>query len=359
MPPIPQVDVRAQYAPLIPELERAFARVLESGRFIFGPEVQGFEQEAAAYLGTRHAIGVANGTDAIVVALDALGIGPGDEVICPSFTFYATAEAIARVGATPVFADIDPATLNIDPADVADRITPGTRAIMPVHLFGRPAPVAELEEFGLPIVEDAAQAFGAGGIAGSIVSTFSFFPTKNLFCLGDGGLITVNDDELAEKIRMLRFHGSRATKTFEYVGYNSRLDAVQAAMLRVFLPHLDEWNRLRREAAARYAELGLGEACELPVDEPGHVYHVYCVRTAEREQLAQALASAEIQSASYYQPPLHLQPALAYLGYREGDFPETEKAAAENLCLPLWAGISAEQQEQVVAAVRSAAAVKV
>jgi dTDP-4-amino-4,6-dideoxygalactose transaminase len=285
-------------------------------------------------------------------------VGPGDEVICPSFTFYATAESIARRGATPVFADIDPVTLNLDPADVADRITPRTKAIMPVHLFGRPAPVAELSELGLPVIEDAAQAFGAGGIAASVASTFSFFPTKNLFCVGDGGLIAVNDAELAHRIRMLRFHGSQAKKTFEYVGYNSRLDALQAAFLRIFLPHLDGWNRQRREAAARYDAL-LEGVVERPVDEPGHVYHMYCVRSPERDRISEALAAAEIGHAVYYQPPLHLQPALSYLGYGEGDFPETEKASRENLCLPLWAGISAGVQEQVVSVVRRAATVSV
>jgi dTDP-4-amino-4,6-dideoxygalactose transaminase len=356
---IPHVDVKAQYAPLIPQLERAFRAALDSGRFIFGPEVEGFEREAAEYLGARETIGVANGTDALVLTLDALDIGPGDEVICPSFTFYATAESIARRGATPVFAEIDPVTLNLDPADVADRVTPRTKAIMPVHLFGRPAPIAELLELGRPVIEDAAQAFGAGGIVQTVAATFSFFPTKNLFCLGDGGLIAVNDDELGERIRMLRFHGSRAKKAFDYVGYNSRLDALQAAVLRIFLPHLDDWNRQRREAAARYGELGLGEICELPLDEAGHVYHMYCVRSPERDRLSEALKAAEIGHAAYYRPPLHLQPALSYLGYKEGDFPETEKASRENLCLPLWAGISAEQQEQVVSAVRAAATVSV
>jgi dTDP-4-amino-4,6-dideoxygalactose transaminase len=355
VPPIPHVDVKAQYAPLIPELKEAFARTLETGRFIFGPEVEGFEREAAEYLGVEQAVGVANGTDAIVLVLDALGIGDGDEVVCPSFTFYATAEAIARRGATPVFADIDPGTLNLDPADVERRITARTKAIMPVHLFGSPAPVEELRRFGLPLVEDAAQAFGAAGIATSIASTFSFFPTKNLFALGDGGLIAVNDAELAERLRMLRFHGSQEKKEFEYLGYNSRLDALQAAMLRVFLPHLDGWNRQRREAAARYAELGLGELVELPPDDPGHVYHMYCVRSAERERLAAALAEAGIGFASYYEPPLHLQPAFRYLGYAEGQFPKTEKAARENLCLPLWAGIGERQQAEVVGVLRRAA----
>jgi dTDP-4-amino-4,6-dideoxygalactose transaminase len=351
---IKHVDVKAQYAPLIPELKDAFARTLESGRFIFGPEVEAFEREAAEYLGVEHAIGVANGTDAIVIVLDAMEIGPGDEVICPAFTFYATAEAIVRRGATPVFADIEPATLNLDPADVERRLTQRTRAIMPVHLFGRPAAVDELARLGLPVIEDAAQAFGSPGIATSVASTFSFFPSKNLFALGDAGLISANDVELAERIRMLRFHGSRAKKEFLYVGYNSRLDAVQASMLRIFLRHLDEWTQLRREAAARYAELGLGEIAELPVDEPQHVYHMYAVRTTERARLSQALTEGEIEHAAFYTTPLHLQPALRFLGYSEGDLPETERAARENLCLPLWAGISEAQQTEVVAALRRA-----
>jgi dTDP-4-amino-4,6-dideoxygalactose transaminase len=356
--PIPLVDVKAQYAPLIPELEARFSAVLESGRFIFGPEVEEFEREAAAFLGVPHTIGVANGTDALVLVLDALGIGRGDEVICPAFTFYATAEAIARVGATPVFADIDPVTLNLDPEDVAPRITARTKAIMPVHLFGRPLPLAELSTLGPPVIEDAAQAFGAEGVARTgVCSTFSFFPTKNLFALGDGGLVACLDDDIAERIRMLRFHGSRDKKTFELVGANSRLDAVQAAMLRVFLPRLTGWNRARREAAARYADLGLGEIVELPADEPGHVYHMYVVRTARRAEIAEALTEAGVASASYYVTPLHLQPAMAYLGVRAGSLPETERAAAENLALPMWGGISREQQERVVEAVRSAVGV--
>jgi len=355
VPPIPHVDVKAQYAPLIPALEEAFARVLRSGRFIFGPEVEAFEEEAAAYLGVEEAVGVANGTDALVIALDGLGIGDGDEVVCPAFTFFATAEAIARRSAVPVFADIDPQTLNLDPDDVERRITERTKAIMPVHLFGRPAPVAALRNFGLPLLEDAAQAFGSPGIATSIASTFSFFPSKNLFALGDGGLVAVNDEQIAERIRMLRFHGSRAKKEFEYIGYNSRLDAIQAAALRIFLPELDRWTKERREAAARYADLGLGELVELPADEPGHVYHMYCVRSVERDAFADALADAQIGHAAFYTTPLHLQPALRYLGYSEGDLPETEKAAREGLCLPLWAGITEEQQAEVVAVLRRAA----
>ena len=349
--PIPHVDVKAQYAPLIPELEAAFSRTLDSGKFIFGPEVEAFERETAELLGVQDCVSCANGTDALVLVLDALEIGPGDEVVCPAFTFYATAEAIARRGATPVFADIDPVTLNLDPADVERRITERTKALIPVHLFGRPAP--DLSGFGVPVIEDAAQAFGAGGIATSIASTFSFFPTKNLFALGDCGLIAVNDADLAERLRMLRFHGSRAKKTFEFVGYNSRLDAMQASFLRIFLRHIGAWNTQRREAAARYTEL-LDGLVATPEDEAGHVYHVYCVRSPERDHLAAALAAAEIGFAVYYSPPLHLQPALAYLGHAEGDFPETEKASRENLCLPLWAGISEEQQSEVVSVLKGA-----
>jgi dTDP-4-amino-4,6-dideoxygalactose transaminase len=355
VPQIPLVDVRAQYAPLLDELKERIAEVLDSGRFILGPHVRAFEEEAATYLGAKHAIGVGNGTDAIVIALDALDIGPGDEVVCPSFTFYATAEAIVRRGATPVFAEVDAQTLNLDPDDVRRRLTPRTKAIIAVHLFGRPAALDELAALGIPILEDAAQAFGAQGVGRTgVVSTYSFFPTKNLFALGDGGLVTSDDEEVADRVRLLRFHGSRAKKDFELIGYNSRLDELQAAALRLFLPHLEEWNRSRREAAARYAELGLGEVCELPQDEPGHVYHVYVVRSPERDRIAEHLAAAGIASKAYYDTPLHRQPALRFLGGEDGDFPVTEQASRENLALPLWAGIGADVQEQVVAAIREA-----
>ena len=357
--PVPLVDVRAQYERLIPQILARFQEVLESGTLILGPNVQAFEEEAAAYLGVPRTIGVANGTDALVLVLDALEIGAGDEVICPSFTFYATAEAIMRTGATPVFADIDPVTLNVDPDDVAAKLTERTRAIMPVHLFGRPADLGAFEELGVPIIEDAAQAFGAQGVATTgVASTFSFFPTKNLFALGDGGLIAANDEELADRITLLRFHGSKDKKDFEAVGYNSRLDELQAAVLRLFLGEADGWNGARREAAARYEQLGLGELCELPPDEPGHVYHMYVVRSPERDRFAEALAAAEIGHASYYVTPLHLQPALRYLGWKEGSLPETERAARENLALPMWAGIPAETQDRVVATIREAAAVR-
>ncbi len=355
---IPLVDVKAQYAPLIPLLRERFAEVLESGRLIFGPEVEAFEREAAAYLDVPETVGVANGTDALVLALEAIGVGRGDEVVCPAFTFFATPEAIARTGATPVFADVDPVTLNLDPEDVAARITRRTRAIVPVHLFGRPAPLAELAALGLPLVEDAAQAFGAPGVAGAgICSTFSFFPTKNLFALGDGGLVACRDGEVAARVRKLRFHGSEDKRTHELVGTNSRLDAVQAAMLRVFLPRLAGWNEARRQAAGRYAELGLGEAVELPLDEPGHVYHMFVVRSRDRDRLLSALQEAGIGCAAYYATPMHLQPAFRHLGYEPGSLPETERAAAENLALPMWGGIGEDVQRRVVDTVLATAGV--
>ena len=356
---IPLVDVNAQYERLIPQITQRMTAVLDSGTFILGPNVKAFEAEAAEQLGVPRTVGVANGTDALVLALDAMGIGPGDEVICPSFTFYATAESIARRGATPVFADIDPTTLNLDPEDVAARVTDRTRAIMPVHLFGRVMPLEPLTGLGPPIVEDAAQAFGAEGVARfGVLSTFSFYPSKNLFAMGDAGLVAATDEELADRVSLLRFHGSKEKRDFQAVGYNSRLDEMQAAVLRLFLGHIDEWNRLRREAAARYEELGLGELCELPPDEAGHVYHMYVVRSPERDRFAQALAEAGIGHASYYVTPLHLQPALRYLGYEEGALPETERAASENLALPMWAGIPVEAQERVVSVIREAAAVR-
>jgi dTDP-4-amino-4,6-dideoxygalactose transaminase len=242
-------------------------------------------------------------------------------------------------------------------------LTPRTKAVVTVDLFGNVAPVEEIEALGVPVLADAAQAAGSmrhGRRAGSFgaAATFSFFPSKNLGGFGDGGAVATNDDGVAERVRRLRFHGSTDKVTYEEVGYNSRLDELQAAVLRLFLGELDGWNGARREAAARYEELGLGELCELPADEPGHVYHMYVVRSPERDRLAEALAAAEIGHASYYVTPLHLPPALRYLGQKQGSLPETEKAAAENLALPMWAGIPAEAQEKVVAVIREAAAVR-
>ena len=354
MQTIPLVDVSAEYGPLIPKLEAAFKAVLESGQFIRGPQYYAFQEEAAAYLGVKRTIGVANGTEALVIALNAMGVGPGDEVICPAFTFYATAEAVVQRGATPVFADIDPATLNLDVEDVAAKVTSRTKAIIPVHLFGRAMDVRPLVELGIDVLEDAAQAFGAEEVARhGRVATYSFYPTKNLFCLGDGGLIATDDEELAERIKMLSFHGSKDKTDFELVGYNSRLDEMQAAFLRIFLQELDGWNAGRRAAAARYAELGLGELVDIPQDEPGHVYHLFVCRSAERDRITAELKQAGIGTATYYTTPLHLQPSLRYLGYEPGSLPATEQAGAENFSVPLWPGMPAEAQERVVETVRA------
>jgi dTDP-3-amino-3,4,6-trideoxy-alpha-D-glucose transaminase len=356
--PIPLVDVKAQYVPFLPRIREAIDGVLESGEFILGPNVAAFEREAAEYLGVRDSVGVANGTDALVLVLDALGVGKGDEVICPAFTFYATAEAIARRGATPVFADVDVSTMNLEAEDVAARVTNRTKAILAVHLFGRPAPLAELVQLGVPVIEDAAQAFGSPDVARTgIASTFSFYPTKNLFCIGDGGLVSTDDPELAERVRMLRFHGSRDKVDFELIGYNSRLDELQAAVLRIFLAELDNWVAQRREAAARYADLGLGAACDLPEDEPGHVYHLFVCRSPERDRIRAALKEAAIGSAVYYTTPLHLQNAFSDLGYGHGSLPVTEQLALDNFSVPLWAGIDADAQERVVSVVQAAAPV--
>jgi dTDP-4-amino-4,6-dideoxygalactose transaminase len=357
---IPLVDVKGQFASVRAEVEAAFSEVLDGGQYIKGPNFHAFQQEAAAYLGVKGSVGVANGTDALVLVLDAMEIGPGDEVICPAFTFYATAEAIARRGATPVFADIDPETLNVDVDDVAAKITDRTRAIMPVHLFGRPAKIAELKRLGVPVIEDAAQAFGSPGVAQlGDISTFSFFPTKNLFCIGDGGLVASNDEDLLERVRVLAFHGSRDKVDFDFVGYNSRLDELQAAFLRIFLKQLDGWTQGRRDAAARYEELGLGELVDLPEDEPGHVYHLFVCRSPDRDRIHAALREAGIGTATYYVTPLHLQPALRFLGYGPGSLPETERVATENFSVPLWPGIPVESQERVVDVVRAAVGVKV
>jgi dTDP-4-amino-4,6-dideoxygalactose transaminase len=246
-------------------------------------------------------------------------------------------------------------TLNLDPEDVAAKVTERTKAIMPVHLFGRPAPLDELVQLGLPVIEDAAQAFGSRGVAQQgTIATFSFFPTKNLFCIGDGGLVAGNDEELLERVRVLAFHGSRDKVDFDFVGYNSRLDEVQAAILRIFLKQLDAWTEGRREAAARYAELGLGELVELPQDEPTHVYHLFVCKSPERDTVVSALKEAGIGTATYYVTPLHLQPALRFLGWKPGSLPVTEQVATENFSVPLWPGIPPEAQERVVDVVRSA-----
>jgi dTDP-3-amino-3,4,6-trideoxy-alpha-D-glucose transaminase len=343
-----------------PALQQRLAQVIESGRYILGPEVRAFEQEFADYLGAAHCVGVANGTDAITLALRALGVKPGDEVVMPSFTFYATAEAAVNAGAVPVFCDIDPETFCVTRETVERAITPRTTAIIAVHLFGNVAPVPELMELGLPVLEDAAQAAGAtlgermAGALGS-AATFSFFPSKNLFCLGDGGAVTTNDADVAARVQRLRFHGSEDKQTFVDVGYNSRLDELQAAALRVLLPELDGWNGARREAAKAYADGGLGELVALPrpVDGAGPVYHLYVVRSDRIDELAKALGAAGVESRSYYRVPVHLQPAMAEWGGAGLELPGTELAARENLALPMGSDLGGDAVAEVVAACKA------
>jgi dTDP-4-amino-4,6-dideoxygalactose transaminase len=360
------MDIRGQYEELLPEIKRLVGDVIDSGRFILGPNVRALEEEVAAAVGYGHAVAVANGTDALELGLQALGIGPGDEVVTTAYTFFATAEAIARRGATPVFADIDPVTLCLDPAAAEAAITERTRAIMPVHIFGQPADLAALRELadrhGVALIEDAAQAFGAtydGHHIGSYgdVATFSFFPTKNFPAMGDAGMAIAASEEIAERLRLLRFHGSRDKRTFEHIGVNSRLDEMQAAILRRFLPEVDGWNQRRRDAAARYRELGLGEHVVVPTELPDrtHVYHLFVVRTPHRERLQQTLKEAGVAAAVYYGEPQHLQPVFAHLGYREGSLPETEAAAREGLALPMFPTLTEAQQAEVASAVRGAA----
>jgi dTDP-3-amino-3,4,6-trideoxy-alpha-D-glucose transaminase len=332
-------------APYHDRLSEAIDRVARSGRYILGPEVEAFESEFAGYLGVEHCVAVANGTDALTIALRALGVGPGDEVVMPSFTFYATAEAALVAGATPVFCDIDPDTFCVTADTVKAVLTPRTKAIVPVHLFGNVAPVPELRELGVPVVEDAAQAAGAslaGVKAGALgdAATFSFFPAKNLPCLGDGGAIATSDERVAELARLLRFHGSTDKQTFTEVGYNSRLDEMQAAVLRVLLPELDGWNERRRAAAEAYERLGLGEHARLPaaIDGARHVYHLYVVR-AERLPIGRG----------YYRVPVHRQPAIG----SSVDLPATEEAARTNHALPMGIDLTEDQIREVVAACAS------
>jgi dTDP-3-amino-3,4,6-trideoxy-alpha-D-glucose transaminase len=337
------------------QIRDRLAAVAASGRYILGPEVEAFEREFADFLGVRHAIGVGNGTDALTIGLRALAVGEGDEVVCPSFTFYATAEAIVNAGARPVFCDVDPDTYCVSAETVRPHLTSRTRAIVPVHLFGNVAPMPELRELGVPLLEDAAQAVGAtldGSRAGSLgdAATFSFFPSKNLPCLGDGGAVVTSSDEVAERARRLRFHGSRDKLTFSEVGYNSRLDELQAAVLRLLLPALDGWNIRRRAVAARYAEAGLGEELALPVPGPGveHVYHLYMVTDPQADELAARLAEAGVEARGYYRVPVHRQPPMA--PYASGELPVTDELARTTLALPMGPELSAEQVAAVVAA---------
>jgi dTDP-4-amino-4,6-dideoxygalactose transaminase len=358
--PVPLFDTATPVAPLRAELDAKIAEVLDGGAFILGPEVAAFERELAAYLGAGHAVGVANGTDAITLALRALGVGPGDEVVVPSFTFYASAEAIPHTGATPVFCDVDPETFCVTPETVRAALTPRTKAVIAVHLFGNVAPVAEIAALGVPVLEDAAQSAGSTTGAGrpgalGTIATFSFFPSKNLPCFGDGGAVTTDDAELAERVRVLRFHGSRDKGTFYEVGYNSRLDELQAGILRVMLPHLDGWSAGRRAAAAHYADAGLGELVELPRPVPGcdPAWHLYVVRDESADALAAALKASGIGHKAYYRVPVHRQPAMAEWGAR-AELPATDEVARTHLAIPMSPVLGPDQAAEVVAAVRRA-----
>ena len=356
---IPLIDLVAQYRTIQPEIDEAIRQVLESGQFILGPNVAALENEVAAYLGVKHAVGVASGTDALVLAMRALGIGAGDEVIVPTYTFFATAEAVMLVGATPVFVDIKPDTYCLDVQQVAERITARTKAIIPVHMYGHPADMTPLLDLaqacGLKVIEDNAQAFGAeyngrktGGLGD--VGCLSFFPSKNLGAYGDGGMVVTNDGEVAERVRMLRTHGWRRKYFPEAMGYNSRLDELQAAVLRVKLQHLDAWNERRRDLANQYTErlsdLGVGVPCEAP--QAKHVYHLYVIQVKDRDRVRQCLKKAGIASAVYYPLPLHLTEPCRHLGFKEGEFPVAERASQETLAIPLYPEMPEEQQQEVV-----------
>jgi dTDP-4-amino-4,6-dideoxygalactose transaminase len=357
---VPLFDTSTPLEPLRDRLLETITSVVDDKRFILGPNVAAFEQEFAAYCGAAHAIGVGNGTDALTIALRAMGVGPGDEVIVPSFTFYASAEAIPPTGATPVFCDVDPDTFCITAETVKPLITPKTKAVVAVHLFGTIAPVAEIEALGVPVLEDAAQAAGttyeAGGV-GSLGSaaTWSFFPSKNLGGFGDGGAITTNDAEIAERAKMLRFHGSYDKTTFEHVGYNSRLDELQAAILRVLLPELDGWADGRRAAGRHYEDAGLGDLAALPARTPGAdpAWHLYVIKHARADELAAALKDAGIGQKAYYRVPIHRQPAMAHLGAGV-ELPATDEIARTHLAIPMSPVLSREQAAEVVAAVRDA-----
>jgi dTDP-4-amino-4,6-dideoxygalactose transaminase len=357
--PVPLFDTTSALAPLREDLGRAAARVLDRGAFILGPEVEAFEREWASRVGVAHAVGVANGTEAITIALRALGVGPGDEVVVPSFTFYASAEAIPPTGARPVFCDVDAETACVTAATVQAAITPRTRAVIAVDLFGNVAPVPQIAELGVPVLEDAAQAAGStleGRAAGSLghAATFSFYPSKNLPACGDGGAVTTGDAGVAERVRTLRFHGSRDKVSFEQVGYNSRLDEIQAAFLRVALGALDEWVEARRAAARAYEEAGLGDLVALPRAVAGAdpAWHLFVVRHPRADALAAALGERGVEARAYYRVPAHRQAAMA--PWATGvDLPVTDELARTHLALPMGPHVGEREVEEVVAAVRA------
>lgn len=360
---VPMADLKAQYHSIKQEIDSAIAGVMESCAFTLGPEVKVLEEKIASYCGTSHGIGVNSGTDAIALALAAIGVGPGDEVITTPFTFVATTEVIAILGAKPIYVDIAPDTFNLDPELIEEKISPRTKAILPVHLYGQAADVAKICEIaarhGLKVIFDGAQAIGAEvngkpiGTYGDVV-TLSFFPTKNLGAAGDGGMVLTNDPEIAEKVRYLRFHGSAGTYSYKYVGWCSRLHSVQAAVLLAKFPHLDEWTAKRRRNAEIYRKLLSGLDIVLPAERPEnkHVYHQFTIRYPKRDALRQYLADKEIGSGVYYPSPLHLEEAYAYLEYKPGDFPEAERACREVLSLPICPELTNEQLEYVAFTIR-------
>lgn len=366
---VPLLDLAEQNAALRPEIEAALGRVLDTNGFILGSEVSALETELAEYCGVKHAIACASGTDALILALMAFDIGPGDEVISTPYSFFASTSSIARLYATPKFVDIDPGSYNLDVSKLEAAITKNTKAIMPIHLFGQCAEMDAIVEIagrhGVPVVEDAAQAIGAedaGRRAGSMgaVGCFSFYPSKNLGGMGDGGFMTTDDDDLAHKLKALRVHGSFERYHHKWVGLNSRLDGFQGAVLRVKLPHLDAWSDARKRNAERYRELfaasGLTDKIGPPFERENvrHIYNQYVIRVPEgRDSLRKHLTDKGIGTDVYYPVSLHLQECFGYLGHREGDFPESERASRETLALPIYPEMRADQQEFVVEQIRS------
>ncbi|MCA1588984.1 MAG: DegT/DnrJ/EryC1/StrS family aminotransferase [Acidobacteria bacterium] len=365
---VPLLDLTEQNRLLRPKIEAALARVLDTNAFILGPEVEALERELAEYCGTKHAIGCASGTDALLLALMALDVGPGDEVITTPYSFFATASGVTRLGATPIFVDIEPGTFNIDIAQIGEQITKRTKAIQPVHLFGQCVEMKPLREIArarsIPLVEDAAQAIGAedaGGRAGGMgaIGCFSFYPSKNLGGMGDGGFMTTDDDALAHKLRALRVHGSDVRYYHKWVGLNSRLDGFQGAILREKLPFLDDWSEQRKKNADRYREFfldaGLGENVLLPIERENvrHIYNQFVVRVPNRrDALREFLTGKGVGTDIYYPVPLHLQECFSYLGYKPGDLPEAERAAGETIALPIYPELTEEQQGYVVDSIR-------
>jgi UDP-2-acetamido-2-deoxy-ribo-hexuluronate aminotransferase len=352
---VPMLDIKAQHEPIKEEIKAALKEILDSGRFILGKNVESLEREISSYLGAKYAVGLASGTDALYLSLRALDIKQGDEVITTPFSFIATAEAITYVGAKPVFVDIDKDTLNIDVARIEERITPHTRAIIVVHLFGLPADMNELmalaKKYNLKIIEDCAQAYGAkygDSYVGSMgdCGCFSFYPSKNLGAYGDGGMLTTNSPEIHKKVRVLRNHGTVGTYQHDFIGYNSRLDEIQAAILRIKQKHIDEYNGKRQQIARIYSSL-LSSVVECPVtkDDRTHVFHQYTLRSSERDRIARALKENSVSSVIYYPLPMHLQVAFKFLGHTAGDFPESEAAAKEVISIPIYPELSSETAE--------------